>query len=297
MSDPSQPLVSIVTPSFNSAPFLRECIESVLAQDYPNIEYIIMDGGSTDETPAILDSYRDRIARIHAAPDFGQAQAINRGFSGSAGEIVAFLNADDVYLPGAVREAVRALQSQPGAAVVYGNAYHVAADGAIVAPYPTRDFDRAALSRGCFICQPAAFVRREAFEGAGAMNPALHYVLDYDLWLRLAAFGPFVRIEPFLAKSRVHAGSKSVSDRAAFYREVFSMLKSHYGYVPYEWVQGYASCLIDRNDQFFAEPRNTFGAAALALLLGSWINVGRAGTFFRDWLAHRSIGKRLFQRR
>jgi glycosyltransferase involved in cell wall biosynthesis len=289
--------VSIVTPSFNSAPFLRECIESVLAQDYPEIEYIVMDGGSTDETPAILDRYRDRIARIHAAADFGQAQAINRGLSGSAGEIVAFLNADDAYLPGAVREAVRAFAAHPGAAVVYGNAYHVTEDGTIVAAYPTRDFDRAALARGCYICQPAAFVRREAFERAGAMNPSLHYVLDYDLWLRLAAFGPFARIESFLAKSRVHAGSKSVSNRTAFYREAFSMLKSHYGYVPYEWVQGYASSLVDRNDQFFAEPRNTFGAAALALLLGTSINRGRPGTFIRDWLAHRAIGKRLFPRR
>ncbi len=296
MSDSPQPLVSIVTPSFNSAPFLRECIESVLAQDYPNIEYIVMDGGSTDETPAILERYRDRIARVHSAPDFGQAQAINRGLASAGGEIIAFLNADDAYLPQAVERVVRAFAAHPEAAAVYGNAYHVAADGAQIAPYETRDFDREALKRSCFICQPAAFVRREAFERAGAMNPALHYVLDYDLWLRLAAFGAFVRIEPFLANSRVHAGSKSVSNRSAFYREVFSMLKSHYGYVPYEWVQGYASCLIDRNDQFFTKPRNTFAAAVLALILGTWINFRRPGAFFRDWLAHRSVGKRLFQR-
>jgi glycosyltransferase involved in cell wall biosynthesis len=296
LTDSSQPLVSIVTPSFNSGPFLRECIESVLSQDYPNIEYLVMDGGSTDETPAILERYRDRITRIHSAPDFGQGQAINRGLSGAKGAIVAFLNADDAYLPGAVGQAVRAFAAHPGAVVIYGNAYHVTADGATIAPYPTQDFDRAALARSCYVCQPAAFVRREAFERAGAMNPTLHYVLDYDLWLRLAAFGPFVRIEPFLAKSRVHAGSKSVSNRKAFYREVFSLLKSHYGYVPYEWVQGYASCLIDRDDQFFTKPRNTFAAAALALVLGTWINFGRAGTFFRDWLAHRTAGKMLLRR-
>jgi len=109
LSDSSQPLVSIVTPSFNSAPFLRECIESVLAQDYPNIEYIVMDGGSTDETPAILAQYRDRINRIHPAPDFGQAQAVNRGLASTSGEIVACLNADDAYLPHAVGEAVSAV--------------------------------------------------------------------------------------------------------------------------------------------------------------------------------------------
>jgi glycosyltransferase involved in cell wall biosynthesis len=296
LTDLAQPLVSIVTPSFNSGPFLRDCIESVLSQDYPNIEYIIMDGGSTDETAAILQRYRARIARIHSAPDFGQGQALNRGLSGSKGEILAFLNADDAYLPGAVGQAVRAFAAHPGADVIYGNAYHVGADGSTIAPYPTQDFDREALRRSCYICQPAAFVRREAFERAGAMNPALHYVLDYDLWLRCAAFGTFVRIEPFLAKSRVHAGSKSVSDRKAFYREVFLLLKSHFGYVPYEWVQGYASCLIDRNDQFFTKPRNTIAAAALALLLGVWINIGRPETFFIDYLAHRSAGKILLRR-
>lgn len=297
MNDSAQPLVSIVTPCFNSAPFLRECIESVLAQDYPHIEYIVMDGGSTDETPAILERYRDRIARVHSAPDFGQAQAINRGLAEAQGEIVAFLNADDAYLPGAVGQAVRAFAAHPEAAVVYGNAYHIDADGATVAPYPTQDFDRASLARSCFICQPAAFVRRQAFERAGSMNPSLHYVLDYDLWLRLAAFGAFVRIEPFLAKSRIHQGSKSASNRKEFYREVFSMLKSHYGYVPYEWVQGYASCLVDRSDQFFTKPRNTFAAAALALILGLSINIRHAGTFFRDWLAHRTMGKKFLQRR
>jgi len=292
-----QPLVSIVTPSFNSAPFLRECIESVLAQDYPNIEYIVMDGGSTDGTPAILERFRDRVARIHSAPDFGQGQAINRGLSGSGGDIVAFLNADDAYLPHAVAQAVRAFAAHPAAAVVYGNAYHVDENGSTIAAYPTQDFDRDALTRSCYICQPAAFVRRDAFERAGAMNPALHYVLDYDLWLRLAAFGTFVRVESFLANSRVHAGSKSVSNRKAFYREVFALLRARFGYVPYDWVQGYASYLIDRRDQFFTKPRGTVAAAALALILGIWINRGRARTFFTDWLAHRTAGKTLLGRR
>ena len=296
MTDPSQPLVSIVTPSFNSAPFLERCIQSVLAQDYPNIEYVIMDGGSTDGSTAILDRYRDRVSHIHSSPDFGQAQAINRGMAAAGGEIVAFLNADDAYLPQAVGRAVRAFAAHPEAAVIYGNAYHVAADGSVIAPYPTRDFDREALKRACYICQPAAFARRAAFDRAGGMNPALHYVLDYDLWLRLAAVGTFVRIEPFLAHSRVHAGSKSVSNRPAFYRETFAMLKSHFGYVSYEWVQGYASYLISRKDQFFTKPGNTFASALLCLVLGLWVNRRRSATFFSDWLAHRSIGGAVLRR-
>ncbi len=293
MTDFSLPLVSIVTPSYNNAPFLAECIESVLTQDYPNIEYIIMDGGSTDETPVILERYRGRVAHIHSAPDSGQGQAINRGLVSAAGEIVAFLNADDAYLPGAVSEAVRHITAHAQIAVVYGNAFHVAEDGTTLAPYPTRDFDRDALQRNCYICQPAAFVRREAFERAGALNPALHYVLDYDLWIRLSAAGDFLRIERFLAKSRVHGGSKSVSDRRAFYREVFSMLLKHFGYVPYEWVQGYASYLVERKDQFFTKPGSTFVSALLCLAIGSWINRRHPGSFFKDWLAHRAIGSAL----
>jgi glycosyltransferase involved in cell wall biosynthesis len=291
LTDSPQPLVSIVTPSYNSAPFLAECIESVLSQEYPNIEYIIMDGGSTDETLAILERYRDRITHIHSAPDFGQGQALNRGFAGSAGEIIAFLNADDAYLPGAVSEAVRHLRAHPQAGVVYGNAFHVAEDGTRLAPYPTRDFDRDALRRECYICQPAAFMRREAFEQAGAVNPAFHYVLDYDLWIRLAAVSDFVRLEPYLANSRVHGRSKSVSNRRAFYHEIFAMLLSHFGYVPYEWVQGYASYLVERKDQFFTKPRHTRVSAFLSLLIGSRINRRRVGAFLKDWLAHRSVAR------
>jgi len=286
--DPSLPLVSIVTPSYNCAPFLADCIESILAQDYPRIEYIVMDGGSTDGTLSILRRYRDRIAHIHSAGDSGQGEAINQGLQSAHGEIVAFLNADDVYLPGAVSEAVRSLTARPEIAVVYGNALHVAEDGATLADYPTRDFDRETLKRDCYICQPAAFVRRAAFDRVGGMNPALRYVLDYDLWIRLAANGEFLRIERYLAKSRVHRGSKSVSARPAFYREVFATLRRHYGYVPYEWVQGYASYLAGEKEQFFSRPRNSWLSVPLCLAIGCYLNRSRIPEFFADWRAHRS---------
>lgn len=295
MTGSSLPLVSIVTPSYNYAPFLVECIESVLAQDYPRIEYIVMDGGSTDETPAILRRYQDRIATISSAPDLGQSHAISRGLEGASGEIFAFLNADDAYLPGAVSAAVGALLAHPKAGVVYGNAFHVAEDGTSVAAYPTRDFDREALKRSCYICQPAAFITRAAFERAGGMDPSLHYVLDYDLLIRLAAENDFLRIDSYLAKSRVHRGSKSVSDRRAFYREVFATLLRHYSYVPYEWVQGYASYLVDGKDQFFTPPRHSIVSASLCLLIGSSINWRRIPQFFADWLAHRAIGRALLR--
>src|SRR5437899_1906048 len=123
-----EPLVSIVTPSFNTARFIERTIESVLSQDYPRIEYIVMDGGSTDGTLDILQRYRGRLQYV-SAPDGGAVDAINRGFARSGGSILAWLNADDEYLPGAVRQGVRALAEHPGAAVVYGDGAWVDEEG------------------------------------------------------------------------------------------------------------------------------------------------------------------------
>src|SRR5580704_3967094 len=136
MSEPKSPLVSIVTPCFNAARFIAETIESVLAQDYPRVEYIVMDAGSTDGTVDILKRY-DRRLRWISQPDRGAPDAINRGFALSRGEIFTYLNADDVYLPSAVSTAVRSFHGD----VVYGGAWWIDDAGARLAPYPVRDFD------------------------------------------------------------------------------------------------------------------------------------------------------------
>ncbi len=149
-----QPLVSVITPSLNMGRFIRPTIESVLGQDYPRLEYIVMDGGSSDDTLYILKSYAGRIA-CFSEPDLGAADAVNRGFRRAQGSVLAFLNADDTYLPGAIAAAVGALQSHPEAAVVYGNAHWVDAAGRTLGRYPTRAFDAALLAQECFICQPA----------------------------------------------------------------------------------------------------------------------------------------------
>ena len=282
--------VSIVTPSYNSGAYLEECIQSVLAQDYPDIEYIVIDGGSTDETPAILSRYADRIDRIVSRPDSGQAQAINDGFKLAGGEIFAYLNADDTYLPGAISTAVAAFEKHPDSAVVYGNGYHVLGDGSTVAPYPTMRFDPQGFRHRCYICQPAAFIRSDAFREIGGMNPDLHYSLDYDLWIRLAQMYRFTYIEPFLATSRMHAANKSFANRKLIYREVFETLKRHYSYIPYEWVYGYASYLCDGNDQLEGPSKPSFLKLLLSLGLGAYYNRRRMPDYFVDWFAHRAIG-------
>ncbi|MBZ5626276.1 MAG: glycosyltransferase [Acidobacteriia bacterium] len=148
------------------APFIEEAIARVLAQDYPKIDYIVLDGGSTDGTLEILRKYEGRL-RYESRPDKGQVDAINRGFLLSHGPIVAFLNADDSYLPQAVGNAVGHLLANPSFAVVYGEAYLVAEDGTCLGLYPTKDFDAQLLQYECFICQPTTFLWSSIFAESG----------------------------------------------------------------------------------------------------------------------------------
>ena len=159
----SLPWVTLVTPSYNARPYLRAAIDSVLGQDYPHIEYLVMDGGSTDGTLELLTAFGDRVRWV-SEPDAGQADAIARGFEQTSGTILGWLNADDVLKPGAVRAAVAALQTHPHAALVYGNADFIDAQGdtigpcTVVEPYSRHRL----LHYGDYIVQPAALFTRQA---------------------------------------------------------------------------------------------------------------------------------------
>ena len=168
------PLVTVVTPSFNHGRFMRETIESVLTQSYPRIEYLVMDGGSTDETVKILESYGDRVAWV-SERDRGQTDAINKGWRRGRGAILAYLNSDDTYLPGAVEKAVAGLRAHPDAGAVYGEGYHVDESGRVIERYPTEPFDLTRLPQTCFICQPTVFLRRELVERVGYLDESLRY--------------------------------------------------------------------------------------------------------------------------
>jgi glycosyltransferase involved in cell wall biosynthesis len=268
--------------------YLEETIQSVLSQDYPNIEYIVMDAGSTDQTLAILEKYKDRM-QFHSGPDRGTADAINKGFARSHGSVFAYLNADDIYLPGAVSTAMSALAVEPDMGVVYGEANWVDDQGRLLSPYPVRPFDRALLSQECFISQPAAFIRREAFELAGRIDPNLHYAYDYDLWIRVSRLYPMRKIDAVLATSRMHAENKTVGQRRGVLRETLRLLQSHYGYVPFQPIHGYASYLVDRRDQFFEPLRPSIFKYVLSLFVGLRYNPGRPFRFLREWAAVMSL--------
>lgn len=210
--DPNLPLVTLVTPSYNAAPYLRAAIDSVLSQDYPHIEYLVMDGGSTDGTLALLEEYGSKIRWI-SEKDNGQADAIVRGFQQTTGAILGWLNADDVLKPGAVSKAVATFLAHPGSVLIYGNADFIDADGQILAPCSVVEpFDRRRLLYyGDYIIQPAAFFSRSSYEAVGGLDSSLNWAMDWDLWIRLALTHDFVYVEDVLASYRWLGSNKTAS--------------------------------------------------------------------------------------
>jgi len=181
-----KPLVSIVTPSFNQARFLDETIRSVLSQDYPNIEYIIIDGDSTDGSKEIIQKNADRLAFWESVPDNGQTDAINKGFARATGEILAWLNSDDILLPGAVSSAVEELHVHPEVSMVYGNATLINAEGKKIGDFPVAQTDLKRLKRGyVHIPQQSSFFRADLWKKVGPLDPTFYFAMDYDLWVRL----------------------------------------------------------------------------------------------------------------
>jgi glycosyltransferase involved in cell wall biosynthesis len=233
------PLVTVVTPSLNQGRFIRATIDSVLTQDYPAVEYLVMDGGSTDDTLAILQSYSSHLT-WDSRSDTGQASAVNAGWRQGRGEILGWLNSDDLYLPGAVTTAVAYLERHPHVDAVYGDGYHLDEAGAVLERYPTEPFDLDRLAEVCFICQPSVFLRRQAVEKVGGLDEALRYCMDYDLWIRLGGIARFGLVPRYLAATRMHSATKTLGERTAVYAEIVDMVARHYGSVPLTWVYAYA---------------------------------------------------------
>ena len=221
-----QPLVSIVTPSFNQAPYLEDTIRSVLEQDYPNLEYIIVDGGSTDGSVDIIRRYVDRLAWWVSEADKGQTDALNKGFARARGEILAWLNSDDTYQPGAVAEAAAFLQSRPEVGLVYGDANFIDENGKLIGRFPAAQTDYRRLRRGyVHIPQQAAFFRADLWRKVGPLDPSFYFAMDYDLWVRLAALAPIHYVPRTWANFRLHTQGKTIAADERCWPE---MLRVHY---------------------------------------------------------------------
>jgi glycosyltransferase involved in cell wall biosynthesis len=221
------PLVSVVTPSLNQGAFIEAAIRSVLEQDYPNIEHIVVDGGSTDETLEVLRRY-PHLTWV-SEPDEGQADAVNKGFAMSHGEIFGWLNADDLYLPGAISAAVDVLR-ESGAALVHGGWRQIDESGETirdVAPVPF-DLEKQLNDRNA-VAQPGALFTREAFEAVGGLDAGYRYAMDYELWLKLGARFEVCHVDRVLGAYRYHPDSKTVAAPLAFGPETVRASRRHGG--------------------------------------------------------------------
>jgi glycosyltransferase involved in cell wall biosynthesis len=222
----ANPLVSIITPSYNQAEYLEETIRSVFGQTYSNLEYIVVDGGSSDGSREIIESYAEGLAWWFSEPDLGQTDAINKGFARSNGEVLAWLNSDDLYLPEAVAEAVDFLQTYPDVGLVYGDADYINQAGEVVGRFPARQASLARLQRGAVhIPQQASFFRADLWRQVGPLDPSFYFAMDYDLWVRLAALAPFRYVPRLWAQFRLHSTGKSIAEDALCWPE---MMRVHW---------------------------------------------------------------------
>lgn len=233
------PLVTIITPSFNQGRFIQETIESVLQQDYRNMEHLVIDGGSTDNTLAILQRYAaaDPRFRFISEPDRGQSHAINKGLAMARGEIIGWLNSDDTYQAQAISKAVQAFLAHPEWGMVHGHCHVVNETNQILSTFPTDRANAQKLYHTCCICQPAAFVRKHVMEQAGGVDENLHFCMDYELWMRIAKQHLIGYIPEFVANARLHSHSKSATKwQTVGIPEVLMSLVKHYGSIPSSWI-------------------------------------------------------------
>lgn len=245
------PSISLVTPSLNQGRFIRATIESVLSQDYPDLDYRVQDGGSTDETLAVLREYEPRVAFV-SEKDRGQADAINRGLSKATGEILGYVNSDDVLRPGALAAIGEAFASDPDLVFVWGRASYLDEEGKVVSPYLVRPDAIERLADACFIAQPAAFFRKKVWEEIGPFDESLHHTMDYDYWMRIAARYPRSKmrfLDRELAGCRMHADAKTVAGWTQALDEIFALVKRRTGYVSLWWCVAKWDHLTDGRSQ------------------------------------------------
>jgi glycosyltransferase involved in cell wall biosynthesis len=204
-------LISIVTPSYNQAPYIEKTIQSVLSQDYPSVEYLIVDGGSADDTVNIIKRYESKLAWWMSEKDGGQTDAINKGFARAKGDIIAWNNSDDTYEPGAVTAAVKYLQDHPELGMVYGDCNYINESGRVIGKFKASQTNYRLLRRGYTrIPQQTMFFRAGLWQEVGPLDPSYYFAMDYDLWTRIAARTEIKYLPQTWANFRLHTSGKTI---------------------------------------------------------------------------------------
>lgn len=204
-------LLSIVTPSFNQAPYIEETIKSVLAQDYSGLEYIIVDGGSTDGTVDIIKKYENKISWWVSEKDKGQTDAINKGFARARGDVLAWLNSDDTYEPGALTAAANYLQEHPEVGMVYGDCNFINQHGNVIGKFDAAQTNYRLIRQGyVHIPQQTMFFRADLWRQVGPLDPSFYFAMDYDLWTRIAARAEIKYVPQTWANFRLHTSGKTI---------------------------------------------------------------------------------------
>lgn len=220
-----QPKVSIVTPSFNQAAFLEKTIRSVIEQDYPDLEYLVVDGASTDGSLEIIQKYAKNITWWVSEPDQGQADAINKGLQRTTGDIVAWLNSDDTYLPGTIAKVVAFFDQHPDVGFVFGDLLAIDEHDEVINTMRYGDYILQDLMTFHIIGQPSVFFRRETLQQAGFLDLDYQYLLDHQLWLRMASVTQIAYIPSVLAAARYHSAAKNVAAAEQFGEEAYRIVE------------------------------------------------------------------------
>jgi glycosyltransferase involved in cell wall biosynthesis len=205
-----------VTPSYNQANFLEQSMRSVLTQDYPNLEYLVVDGGSTDGSPQIIKKFENQLAWWVSEKDQGQADAVNKGFAHAQGKYCGWLNSDDVYLAGALQQAVDLLEAHPKVGFVFGDVKSIDENNNVTNIMRYAHWQLEDLMRFNIIGQPGVFFRRDLFDKVGGLDLNYHFLLDHQLWLRFAVEAGMLYSEKIWAAARFHSAAKNVANTAMF---------------------------------------------------------------------------------
>ena len=224
------PKVSIITPSFNQGQFLEASMLSVLEQDYPNMEYIVVDGGSKDNSVEVIKKYQDRLTWWVSEKDKGHADALNKGFARATGEILAWLNSDDIYFPNAVSEAVSVLKDHPDVGMVYGDADLIDDSGVKVGQFASKQTGYRKMLRGSVhIPQATTFFRTDVWQQVGPLDLSLFFSFDYDLWVRIAKHSKVLYVPRRWAKFRIHSAGKTIVNDDRCYPDMLRVLEREGG--------------------------------------------------------------------